>query len=1185
LLSLISQERLFASLAELTTIQPYSGWRNSATEGEAEALDYMADALEGLSYLQTLGLELERQRFRVFLATELWDTRLYLTTQGHETEVPSDAPRGHRHEIAQALRFDSDGVLNDSERNPVEVQGDVVVIRSATEIDSLEEGDVRGRIVLMDSAVISLDPADRHGGSHEPTQVIAELIKKGTAGLVLLTEFSDVTTGSQGKFIGDGIALEGVTAEAVIPILYARLEDLAPAGISSWEELAQIETARLIWDTDVFSPGTSGNLIARIPGADSSQAIILGAHIDSANSPGAIDNGINSVALLEVAHILNEAQLQPAVDLYLVWFGSEEIGLYGSQHFVNTHQELLDRTAAAFLMDGIIVSTPTSILVLDSWSYSRFGDGRLTFPRYLEEKAHTQNITLDEVEDYQGIGSDNGVFNGFVPTTGFAFGSKEGDRAHSPYDTLDGVQGLGDLMEQVTSLALIAAWETSQDLPELGVTPMPSHRAVIVASHTEVVHMTPATLVEMDRALAWEGFDVDVIPHGEAVTAADLDDAELVVVLPVIDYPGHGGDLQVYDEAWTAEEIEALVRYVEQGGLLVLTNSAHRIHLFGRVFDENEDWTDVNALSAHFGVVFEEGTLPSSSAQIQQEHPLVEGQLNLILIRDNGVPFTMLSGDALAEVDGRPAVGLVESGEAGGQVLVLADVGMLGFAGPGPSEGDNLTFLRNLARYARTPASQQAYEPVFLPAECFTTDLRWNLPEDGYDLACGYLIVPEDRSQPSGKQVELPVVTLHTKNPNPKHDPVIYLAGGGGFNMMPLLPFYLQLFGDAILRDRDLVVYNQRGAPLSEPALPCPGYGQLLYDLARDSDLSPEEKMARKIAFLSDCHDDLIEKEINLEMYNSTTNAADANDLRIALGYEQANYYGTSYGTTLGLALLRDHPQGVRSIILDSVQPPQIASNSERAPNAYRAFTKLFSACAADETCRQIYPDLETTFYRVIDDLNANPATTTAPGWQVSFDGGVFSEAIYSMLVAGQAHSVPKAIYRAAAGDYRYIEPYIPDILNAVSPSALDVMSAGVFYSLACREEVPFDSYEKALAQAADLPPAIAEHYLFRFAFWQFSLCEAWAIEPDDPVVNEPVSSDVPALVLGGQFDPITPSEWGQLAADTLSNSFFYEFPNLGHGVMDSNRCALQIGLQFLEEPTTEPDASCLENLSGLDFE
>jgi pimeloyl-ACP methyl ester carboxylesterase len=1181
LLSLISQERLFASLEELTTIQPYSGWRNAATEGEAEALDYVADTLDDLAYLQTLGLELERSSFHVFLATELWDTRLYLTTQGQETEVPADAPRGHRHDVAQALRFDSDGALNDSERNPVEVQGDVVLLRSAGEIDALQEGDIQGSIVFLDYALIDLATS----AVGEDTQIISNLIEKEVAGLVLVTQFSTVPGETCGRLVGDGTALERVTTKAAPPTLYVRLEDLAPAGISDWQDLAQIEAARLVWDTDVFSPGTSGNLVARIPGADSSQAIILGAHIDSPNSPGTMDNGINSVALLEVARVLNRARIQPEIDLYLVWFGSEELWLYGSQHFVNTHQELLDRTVAAFVMDGIIVALPGAYLELSGWSHSRFGDDRLTFSRYLAQKAAAHNIPIDEVQELQGIASDDGVFYGFVPTTGFAFGSEKGGYAHSPYDTVQVVAEQGALLEQVTSMALLAALETGRDRPELRVNPKPERRALIVASHTEVLHMTPTTLVDMDRALAWEGFDVDVIPYGQAVTPDELADAELVVVLPVIDYPSPGGDVTLYDEAWSDQEIESLLTYVEQGGLLVLTNSAHRIHLFGLAFDENEDWQDVNALSEVFGVVFEKGTLSSYSARTQGQHPLTENQVSLALIQNNGVPFTMQAGETLARVNGRPAVGLVEYGEAGGQVLVLADVGILGFAGPGPSEGDNLTFLRNLARYARTPASQPAYEPVFELAECFTTDLKWSLPDKGYDLVCGYLIVPEDRSQPSGKQVELPVVVFHTDTQNPRPDPVIYLAGGGGFNVMPLLPFYLQLFGDAILRDRDLVVYNQRGAPQSKPSLPCPGYGQLLYDLARNGNSSQEERMARKIGFLSDCHDDLIEKGIKLEMYNSTTNAADANDLRIALGYDQANYYGTSYGTTLGLALLRDHPQRVRSIILDSVQPPQVATNSERAPNAYRAFTKLFSACAADDYCSQTYPDLEATFYRVIDDLNANPAITTAPGWQVSYGGGVFSEAIYAMLHTGQAHSAPRAIYRAAAGDFRDIEPYLPDILDASSPSELDIISAGVFYSLACREEVPFDSYENALALAADLPPAIADHYLFRFAFWQFSLCESWAIEPDDPVVSKPVSSDVPALIFAGHFDPITPSEWGQLAAETLSNSFFYKFPSLGHGVIDSNRCALGIGLQFLDAPTTEPDASCLDNLSGLDFE
>jgi hypothetical protein len=700
-LALISQASLFAFLDELTAIQPYSGWRNSATEGEAEALDHVANTLDDLAYLRGLGMELERQTFRVFLATELWETRLVVTIQGQETEVPAEAPRGHRHDVAQALRFDSDGALNDAEPNPVEAAGEVVLIRSASEIDDLLESDAQGRIVFLDSTVIGIDPADRHSSAEESAQLVARLIDLDIAGLVVVTRFSTVPAGSQGQFVSDGTALEGIATEAVIPTLYVRLEDLAQAGISSWEDLGQIESARLVWDSDVFSPGTSGNLVARIPGTDSSQAMILGAHIDSANSPGAMDDGIGSAVLLEVARVLNEAQTQPPVDVYLVWFGSEEIGIYGSQYFVGTHSALLDRTLAALLIDGIIVSTPDQMLLLDGWSHSEFGDRQLAFPHYLDRMAALRDVPILEVQDWHGIGSDSGAFSGFVTHAGLAFGSEQGDYTHSPYDTVATAQGLGDLMERVTTVALIAALETGRDRPELHVTPEPNRRALIVASHTEVVHMGPSALVDLDRALAWEGFDVDVIPYGQAVTSRDLANSDLVVVLPAIDYPSPSGDVTLYDEAWGDQEIESLVTYVEQGGLLVLTNSARRI-LLGRVFGANEDSQDVNALSERFGVVFEEGAFASSSVQIHEGHPLMDRQSGLTLIEDNGVPFTMQTGETLADVDGTPLVGLVNWGEARGQVLVLADVSILGVAGTGPSEEDSLNLARNLARYARS---------------------------------------------------------------------------------------------------------------------------------------------------------------------------------------------------------------------------------------------------------------------------------------------------------------------------------------------------------------------------------------------------------------------------------------------------------------------------------------------------
>ena len=281
---LISQDKLFAYIEDLTTLQAYSGWRNSATEGEAEALDYVAGTLGEFAHLQSLGLELERQSFHVFLATEIWESRLFLTINGQESEVPTNAISGHREEVKQALRFDSDGALNDADRNPLKVAGNTLLLRSADEVLNLAQDDAQGKIVFLDFGAIDPAAAGRGAGA----ELVTALIEKDVAGLVLVTERG------HGKYAGDGTILGEIALNEVIPMLYVRLEDLAAVGIASWEALAQIEAARLIWDTDVFSPGQSGNLVARIPGADSSQAVILGAHIDSANSPGAGDNALNS---------------------------------------------------------------------------------------------------------------------------------------------------------------------------------------------------------------------------------------------------------------------------------------------------------------------------------------------------------------------------------------------------------------------------------------------------------------------------------------------------------------------------------------------------------------------------------------------------------------------------------------------------------------------------------------------------------------------------------------------------------------------------------------------------------------------------------------------------------------------------------------------------------------------------
>ena len=151
---LISQESLFAYLEDLTSIQPYSGWRNSASSGEAEALDYVAGKLSEFSSLQDRGLELERQSFAVYLSTELRDSRLALTIDNREIEVPAEALRGSRYDQQLALYFDSDALPNDSNSDPMTAAGSALIVRDDETMYTLTADELKGRILFLDFSLL-----------------------------------------------------------------------------------------------------------------------------------------------------------------------------------------------------------------------------------------------------------------------------------------------------------------------------------------------------------------------------------------------------------------------------------------------------------------------------------------------------------------------------------------------------------------------------------------------------------------------------------------------------------------------------------------------------------------------------------------------------------------------------------------------------------------------------------------------------------------------------------------------------------------------------------------------------------------------------------------------------------------------------------------------------------------------
>jgi hypothetical protein len=271
-----------------------------------------------------------------------------------------------------------------------------------------------------------------------------------------------------------------------------------------------------------------------------------------------------------------------------------------------------------------------------------------------------------------------------------------GNHLHDPYETVDLAAEVAEEFDDMATIMALTATRTGSDDPVLRVTPEPDRRAVLVGSHTEGIHMTPAGLTQFGMALAWEGFDVDVIPYGRTVTAEDLLDADLVIALPVHDYPSPDGDVTVYDEEWTVAEIDVLEDYVVDGGLLVVTNTAHRLKYINLAYDENEDWEDVNALADRFGIQFEAATLSTSVALAAGSHPLVQGTTLLRFVINNAHQFDIDGGEVLFTVGSEPAAAITQVGA--GEVVVLSDLSMLG-ANQDPPR--NLLFWSNLARYAR----------------------------------------------------------------------------------------------------------------------------------------------------------------------------------------------------------------------------------------------------------------------------------------------------------------------------------------------------------------------------------------------------------------------------------------------------------------------------------------------------
>ena len=671
-----SVDRMLGFLEQLTAINPHSGWRGAGTEGEKEAFDLLQSHLNQLSWLKAQGMSIEKEDFNIFVGTQDHVSRVILSTDELSMEIPADSPRGHRSNIDLVKVVDSDGGVTDLDSDPVSVSGEVVWIPDLNALKDLEAIDLQDKIALMNYAVVDTS-IELSLPATEAANLLTEL---EPAAVILYTEYSKVNGVSHGTFLGDRAGgFQNASWKKPTPLLFIEVENLSALGITSSDQLDLITQAEVDWDVDVTNPAPSGNLIVHIPGPSGSKPVLLSAHVDSPNSPGALDDGSGTAILLEIAKVLNEQQVKPTVDLYLVWYGSEETGLMGSAYFSTTHSELINQLQANIQVDCL--SRPLEgVPGMVNLSFSQYqGDDLKSDPlvKYLEAQARM--LDMDTVTTYWPFASDNGSLSAFyVSNLNMVYESKEmseiyggvwyAGHLHDPYDTLERAIEMKDVFEAMGRLTLSAAFIPVEQ--QAMKNSQPFRQALFIASHTEAPQMTPTGLSWLTQTLIDAGYEVNTLPYGESVQAADLEGMDVVVVLPPYDYAVEDTP-PIVDTTWSEQEAQAINAYAQAGGRVIVANSAYRLLLFGNPADYYEDWKDLNTLTEQWAVRF----LKDGAESNEYKTSLNGDDLYLTVASENAVVFSAPEDAVLAgEVD---AAVLAELSVENGKVLVLADLSVL----------------------------------------------------------------------------------------------------------------------------------------------------------------------------------------------------------------------------------------------------------------------------------------------------------------------------------------------------------------------------------------------------------------------------------------------------------------------------------------------------------------------------
>lgn len=465
---------------------------------------------------------------------------------------------------------------------------------------------------------------------------------------------------------------------------------------------------------------------------------------------------------------------------------------------------------------------------------------------------------------------------------------------------------------------------------------------------------------------------------------------------------------------------------------------------------------------------------------------------------------------------------------------------------------------------------------------------------------CGFITVYQDRKKPDlSKTAHLFFIHLPSLSSTPRPDPLVFLTGGPG---QPNTYLYsgMESIIDQFRYRQDYLLIDYRGTGLSVPTLNCLNYFKSTYKSEEDF-----------LSALKKCGKNLKSYGVDLSLFNTKEIASDIRIVLKVLGYHRADFHGVSYGSKVGLTLMRDHPKIVRSMVLDSVFPLEVESFGEADTILFNPLDNMISTCKKSLHCQpeKLQQELIIFMKRILyltssqgstSQTKTNPTSkelSTQIHYREKFHIGAFNLIDAFRVLSSREFKIsqwPSELFFLNSLNDNDLVSFFLNRLNIGTPSqefiyqyfgdnlkeglpllALNLLTdfRGLWLSVTCQEERFTSNTKKEL-----YPSRYFSHKWVQKVTEQLNQsiretgkksCQNWGLSISSNSENHnPVKSNIPTLILNASIDSYTPLVWAKSVKENLSRSYLYISETGGHDVAGTDHCALLQMIKFLENPT-----------------